>query len=400
MKQGFWVKIKEIKIKDILHVFLFVAALPFGAVLRRRRSSMWLLCENANEARDNGYWLFRYIREKEPKQDVVYAIKRKSPDYEKVALLGEVIEFGSFRHWVYYLAAEKNVSTQKGGKPNAAVCYLLEVYEIRKNKRVFLQHGITKDNVEFLHYKNSKIQMFMCGVQREYEFVKEKFGYPAGGVRLTGMCRFDNLYHAVTDKKLILVMPTWRGWLSPPSDSNKVDGKRLEVFQETEYYKEWQGLLDDVNLIQYIEKNGYQLIFYPHREMQKFGRAFHANSHNIKIADEKNYEVQELLMSAALLITDYSSIAMDFGYMRKPQIYFQFDVSQFRKEHYEEGYFSYEKDGFGPICKERQQLVEQIVHYGSQEFSNDIEYRQRQEAFFTFYDSDNCKRNYEAIKSF
>lgn len=400
MKQGFWVKIKEIKIKDIMHIIFFIIALPFGAMLKRKRPSMWLICENANEARDNAYWLFRYIRENNPNQDVVYAIKRKSADYKKVASLGQVIEYGSFLHWIYYLAAEKNISTQKGGKPNAAVCYLLEVYEIRKNKRVFLQHGITKNNVEFLHYKNSKISMFMCGVQREYQFVKEKFGYPEGYVKLTGMCRFDNLHHAITDKNMILVMPTWRGWLSPPSDSNKVNEKRLELFQETQYYKEWQGLLDDSDLIQYIEQNGYRLVFYPHREIQKFGEAFHSNSKNIKIADEKNYEVQELLMSAAMLITDYSSISMDFAYMRKPQLYFQFDVLKFREEHYEEGYFSYKEDGFGPVCEDRQQLLKQIYYYGRHQFLIDDRYRQRQEAFFTFFDSDNCKRNYEAIKGF
>ena len=39
---------------------------------------MWLICEDYNEARDNGYWLFKYIREQQPQQDVVYAINKKS----------------------------------------------------------------------------------------------------------------------------------------------------------------------------------------------------------------------------------------------------------------------------------------------------------------------------------
>ena len=89
---------------------------------------MWLVCEEYNEARDNGYWLYKYIRKAHPEQDVVYAINKESVDYEKIKNLGEVIQYGSIKHWAYYLAASINISSQKGGKPNAAVCYLLEVY--------------------------------------------------------------------------------------------------------------------------------------------------------------------------------------------------------------------------------------------------------------------------------
>ena len=35
-----------------------------------KRPDMWLICEDYNEARDNGYWLFKYIREQQPQQDV------------------------------------------------------------------------------------------------------------------------------------------------------------------------------------------------------------------------------------------------------------------------------------------------------------------------------------------
>ena len=46
------------------------------------------------EARDNGYWFFKYLREKHPEQSCVYAIKKKSVDYQKVAKLGRTVEYG------------------------------------------------------------------------------------------------------------------------------------------------------------------------------------------------------------------------------------------------------------------------------------------------------------------
>ena len=143
----FFHQCKFVKPRDIAAIFTFLLALPVSWIYKRKRKNMWLVCERAAEARDNGYWFYKYMREQHPEQDCVYAIKRQSPDYEKVAAIGgEIIEFGSFKHWVYYLVAELNISSQKEGKPNAAVCYLLEVYGIRKNKRVFLQHGIIKDD--------------------------------------------------------------------------------------------------------------------------------------------------------------------------------------------------------------------------------------------------------------
>ena len=159
MGQSFWQKLQRVKAKDIGNIFVFALALPVSAVYKRKRKDLWLICDNENEARDNGYWLYKYIREHHKEQDVMYAINKKSPDYARVKDLGPVVQYGSFMHWLYYLTASKNISSQKEGKPNAAVCYLLEVYGILKNKRIFLQHGITKDDVEFLHYKNTKINI-------------------------------------------------------------------------------------------------------------------------------------------------------------------------------------------------------------------------------------------------
>ena len=56
------------------------------------------------------------------------------------------------------------------------------------------------------------------------------------------------------------------------------------------------------------------------------------------IKDKCNY--QELILESSLLITDYSSIFFDFGYLKKPIIYTQFDYHEYRLEHFSEGYFN------------------------------------------------------------
>lgn len=397
MKQKFWNKLLEVSFVDYIHVIFFVFAIPFAFVYKKRHKDLWLICENKMEARDNAYWLYRYIVQNAPEQEVVYAISSKSKDFNKVAELGKTVEFGSFKHWILYLAASKNISTQKCGKPNAAVCYFLEVYNLLKNTRVFLQHGVVKDDLPFLHYSNSKIAMFVTSTKRETEYVEAKFGYPKGYVKQLGLCRFDNLHNKSCVKKSILIMPTWRSWLSPPSN-NDVKSEDIRKMKDSSYYKEWNRLLHDQEFLKLVDDNGLKVIFYQHREMQKFKDMFVSTRNDIVIASQEDYDVQELLIGSAYLITDYSSIAMDFAYMNKPLVYYQFDYNEFRKQHYEEGYFSYEEDGFGPVCYEFDSLMTVIKRNIANNFQNHPNYVKRHDDFFDLYDKNNCKRNYEAIK--
>lgn len=397
MDHGLLLKLQRVKIKDILNIFVFFLAYPIAFVYRRFRKDLWLICDNENEARDNGYWLFRYIAEQHPGQDVAYAINKRSPDYARVKDLGNVVQYGSFLHWIYYLTASRNISSQKYGKPNAAVCYFLEVYGILKNTRIFLQHGITKDDMEFLHYKNTKIRMFVCAVEREQQYVEEKFGYPEGWVKNLGFCRFDNLFDASQGKRQILVMPTWRRWIGMPT-SESYAREDISDFTNTLYYRYWNGFLNHPDLWNLLKEKNVELIFYPHREMQRYLPYFDLKTEHIVFAKWPEYDVQELLKESNLLITDYSSVAMDFAYLKKPLFYYQFDYEMFRGGHCAEGYFSYQKDGFGKICVTAEELLRHVRRTVDQGFALEETYRKRTEAFYTRTDRHNCRRNYEAIK--
>ena len=386
----FFTQLKYVKINDILSIFVMLLAIPEAIYLKYKRKNLWLICERGNEARDNGYWLFKYLRENYPQEDVVYAIKKECVDYKKVKDLGEIIEYGGYKHWVYYLAAKKNISSQKGGKPNAAVCYLLEVYEILKNTRIYLKHGIIKDNMEWMHYKNTKISMIICGAKEEYEYVKKTYGYPEESVKYLGLARFDNLHNLKINKGQILVMPTWREWIGHTS-------KKIN-FLDTEYYKKWKEFLEDEEISKKLEEKKLNLIFYPHPNMQKYIDKFDVKNKKIKIASYLEYDMQELLKESEFLITDYSSIFMDFAYMRKPILYYQFDKQRYRKEQYQEGYFKYENNGFGPVCENIKELKKELFYYIERNFEIEKIYLKREIEFFNLYDNKNCERIYKEIK--
>ena len=390
--------LKYIKIRDVLSVFLFVIALPIACIIKVtnhiRHKELWLICEAENTARDNGYHLYKYIKEKHPENKCYYAINKKSSDYKKIKKYGNIIQFYSLKHWIVYLAADKNISTQKAGNPNAPLFYILQVYGILKNKRVFLQHGVIKDDLPYVHYENAKFRLFICGAKDEYEYIKKEFGYPEEYVKYTGLARFDNLYENNINKKQILIMPTWRSWLG--RDTNAIC--KQEDFKNTSYFKNWEGLLNNSEFINYIENNNIIIYFYPHIHMQKYLKYFKVSSNNIKVVDNSDIDIQELLKESALLITDYSSVFMDFAYMKKPILYYQFDKKEFREKHLPKGYFSYEKNGFGDIILDERKVVEKVKEYINNDYKIEIKYLERMNNFFELHDKKNCERIYQEIK--
>ena len=137
-------------------------------------------------------------------------------------------------------------------------------------------------------------------------------------------------------KNQILIMPTWRMYIR-----NEISASDHELeaqkFMETDYYRYWDALLKDERLIRYIEENDLQIIFYPHREMHRFLKYFHVDHPKITVASWPEYDVQTLLKESAVLVTDFSSVAMDFAYMKKPLVYYQFDNEKFRQSHHQIG---------------------------------------------------------------
>ena len=310
-----------------------------------------------------------------------------------------MIQYSSYKHWAYYLAASKNISSQKGGKPNAAVCYLLEVYGILKNTRVFLQHGVICNDMPWCYYENTKMRLFVCGALKEYNFIRDTYGYPEGYVKSLGLTRFDGLHDFKVKKNQVLVMPSWREWIATPTSKSKELDSDVKNFVSTDYYQHWNAVLNSEKIDKILKENNLELIFYPHRNMQKYIEEFKTNSENITIADWKQYDVQGLLKESALLITDLSSIFMDFGYMRKPMIYYQFDMEKFRKGQYQQGYFEYKRDGFGPVCETLEELENALEKLAKRNLQIEETYLEREKEFFPLWDTENCKRNYEAIKS-
>ena len=63
--------------------------------------------------------------------------------------------------------------------------------------------------------------------------------------------------------------------------------------------------------------------------MQPYLHYFSEVPSSIQLADAAHFEVQDLMKSSQMMITDYSSVFFDMVYMKKPVIFYQFDEENY-----------------------------------------------------------------------
>lgn len=354
-----------------------------------KKDKIYLIGERKDQCQDNGYHFFKYVRENHREDKFYYCITRDSHQLNKIKDLGNIIYYKSFKHYLYYVLSYKLICAHVGScTPDSAVVWKAEEKKLISKNRVFIQHGITKEFIPSLMKKNSNITTFICGAKPEYEFVKKEFGYSRHNVKYLGFCRFDSL-HNFKIKNQILVMPTWRQWFGMDGNNEMSN----EDFILSKYFNSYNELINSKEINSILEEQNMELIFYSHNEMQRYLDLFKSKYKRIKIAEKDNYDVQTLLKESKILITDYSSIAFDFAYMKKPIIYYQFDKEEYYLNHYQEGYFDYRKDGFGPVCENQSQILKSILNI----HENKELYLNREKKFFEMCDNKNCERHYKEI---
>ena len=384
-------KLKKISLRDILGIFKFllvlIPSIIYGTYLRLFKKHMWLICEREDMARDNGLAFFEYMQKEHPELKTYYAIDKKNPDYKYAKKFEpNIVKWASLKHYFLYMSATRNISSHKEGNPNQTLFTILHLYLNLYNNRVFLQHGILKDDAPMFYYKNTKFKLFICGAKPEYDYISKHYGYPEGRVVYTGLARYDKLSNDETDNSIIVYIPTWRRWLNKSN------------IEKSDYKKNILSFVNDSKLEDNLKRSNKTMYFYPHARVQDYFSADKITNSQVKLLKQNDISLNRLIRQAGALITDYSSLFFDFAYLKKPIIYYQPDYTYFRAHHeLKEGYFSYEDDGFGPVVKSKEELIAQVAKT-TKNMAPGEEYLKRAARFFIYTDHDNCKRIYEEIR--
>lgn len=363
---------------------------------------IWLISDRIDKAGDNGEALFAYISSlKGEKPDVYFVISGKSSDYERLKKIGKVIDRDSKQYMKLFLKADIIVSAH-------AEAYITNPFSFEHTRAlknficnkpfVFLQHGVTKDDLSgWLQKYNKNISMFVTATKPEYQSVLDyDYFYTEKEVVMTGFPRYDRLEN--NPQKIITIMPTWRANLVSPINPQTGQRSLLPGFKESMFYQMYNSLFSDVKFWEEIEDMGYQVQILMHPNMDITVSEFTIAKQLKMLSYSTLY--RDIFSQSNLIITDYSSVAFDFAYLRKPVIYYQPDKTEFfsGSHTYVQGYFDYEKDGFGEVCTDVKALEDSILSYIKSDCILKDLYKDRINATFPYADQNNCERVYKEIQ--
>lgn len=346
-------------------------------------------------AQDNGYYFFKYCMENDMEskmnRKIYYVIDKKSPDYEKLKPYKKnVIHFLSFKYFVYMQAAKLLISSDN--RLHAFVWHPLPSYMpniISEKKHVFLQHGVTalkKVRNVFDRQGQFATNLFIVTSEMEKMIVSKNYHYLQDELAVTGFARWDVLEDHSTERKEIMIMPTWRNWLDDMTD---------EEFCQTDYYKNYTALLNSERLKELLEKNDCYVNFYIHPKFREYIKNFDSKLDRVRLISFDEEPMNQLLMSCKLLITDYSSVSWDVFYQGKPVLFYQFDLAEYNQAN--GSFIDMEKDLFGDRAMELDGLLDLIEQSINNHFTLEEKYKAKLKDSFAYIDDQNSARICEVL---
>ena len=294
----------------------------------KQRIHLYMDCRGVDK--DNGYYKFL---EDHVKQDGVIRKYICDPKNKKLSKqftrnqLKDVIPFGSKKHKLYFLAAEK-IFTAYIEDINLIP---FENYEYDSYSDffgfevVYLQHGILHGRLPWKYTPEMIMADKVC-VSTDYEqrLFEEKYHFRTEDILPLPMYRLNTLDRNAVPEKKILFAPSWRQYLIGP-DINGVWQPLPDVFVNSDYFKGISEFLNSEELERFLEKYDYALDFKLHPIFSCYKQYFEIKNKRVRIID-----ASEKIEQYEKFITDFSSFMFDFLYLGRQVYSFIPDEMQFR----------------------------------------------------------------------
>lgn len=227
---------------------------------------------------------------------------------------------------------------------------------------------------------NSKLSFVVCSSEGVRKIYAEAFGVNEEKVLPLGAPRVDYLkneknkesalreihekYPQTKNKKIILYAPTFR-------DDPERDKEILKKFNIAALKK---ALGDE-----------YEIFVRLHPQIHISQRDTDGATDVTDFSD-----VRKLILASDVLVTDYSSICMDFAFLQKKTVFFAFDLDWYTERR--NFYFDYESFVPGLVAKNTDELISSIK--GDFQTERNEKFR---EFNFDFFDSESAKRVVDEI---
>ena len=389
--QSSFITYKGVKYKQGLPAYELEKKIP------NMKKEFWTFIDRDDQAGDNAEFLYEFVKNNIKNQKIAFVLNKNSNDWKRLNNKGfNLVAHGSNAHLQLLNNSSLLLSSQIGS--------IIEPFDKidASYKRVFLQHGVIKDDLsQWLN--NVKMDLMLTSTKEENKSIVDnhsKYIYGKKEIALTGLPRFDSLFENRNNfKNQIMLMFTWRKSITGTFKSNNKSEREINHnFKETMYFKRLNDFFHNTELKEIANKYNTQFIFSPHPNMKPYLKFFDLPNYIQPISD--NELMHNVINNSAMVITDFSSIAFDFAYQNKPVCYYQFDKEEFFNgtHTYSLGYYDYDRDGFGPVFTQLNDVIGFTETIVQNNFSNPEPYAHRVKSTFLNIEQNNCARVYEAIK--
>ncbi|MEN3030190.1 CDP-glycerol glycerophosphotransferase family protein [Chromobacterium amazonense] len=367
----------------------------FDPIKYQHYHNCWLLMDRDYKADDNAEHLYRYLKNNHPEINAKFSIRKNSSDYNRLKSEGfDLIDYESDDFYAALRLCKKFISSHN----SPALIRKFNQNLVIDKHFIFLQHGVTVSDVSHA-FNNTKIDLFITAANDEFKSIvgdHTKYRFSSANVALTGFPRHDALLenNGITSDSIV-IMPTWRVYLSGKYTGDGLAREFNNEFSESDYAKNWLAVLRSQELFEYANEHNLKIKFYPHAEITPYLSEMHIPDY-VEIITGFNDSIQDVFRSSSIFITDYSSVAFEAALLKRHIIYFQFDSDRFFSEHYPSGYFDYQRDGFGPVLNSASDVVTHIKSLDPNHYHG--EFLDRQERFFKFRDQCCSQRVVDEIK--
>jgi hypothetical protein len=384
----------------VLAVFLRTAARCLRAIHPGR---IWIFSDKLGNPCDSAYAVAQALMKRPDfaaeKISAYYVVARDEPRRREIACHIPVLKHLSLKHYLYYLLAAVNVTSEGGYNPFTPRTAPYQDM-LARQLRVWSGHGIIHHDLTAIYGKDyQNFHLLALGVAREREYLLGGlWGYDPEELVQTGLARWD--FRVNRPRRKIYFIFTWRAALVVDIDERTHHRRYGPSFGESLFCRRINELLSSHALREVAARNGYDLCFVPHPLVLP-AMAYFRFPQYVEVVvpgapHGKTYD--DIYAEASLLVTDYSSVAMDMAYMGKPVVYYQFDRAEFyASQGYTPAFFSWEDDGFGEVLHDQEALIARISAYVENGCTRGEKYERRAAAFFPPRDRDNGYRTCRAI---
>lgn len=344
-----------IKLMFVLSGSLFFKFL--GLFIKMDDSLVLLVSNNGNSISGSPKAIYQYTKNNKIYNGLHYIWAVNDPEKFKNEDF-DVVKFDSFKYFVVALRAKywiTDINIERSLK-----------FKKKRTKYLNSWHGVAlkhigNDDKYSGRYDYSNIDYLCVSGKHDKDVYKSALNATESSFLETGMPRNDDLVDVTankiidvriklnlpSDKKIILYAPTWR-------DSSN-GGKSYDLNIPIDF-KKWENEL----------KNEYLILIRAHDRTTKMLNI----EYNEFIRDYSKYEpLNDLLIVADVLITDYSSIVFDYTLMKKPFISYCYDYEQYKTER--GFYFDPEQVYPGGILKTENEVLSRLKSHSFNQSEDD-----------------------------